>query len=220
MTAGLGSSPRTRIEVTGIGKVNAAIAAARLASPANCAAVINLGICGALPRRGLTGDARYLAPGSVVVATQSVYADEGVATPEGFLDCTAIGFPLSGPSPAVPEVFLGSRIETDQGLRGKILDALGPTALAAPIATVSTCSGTDALAEAVATRTGAAVEAMEGAAIGHALAVLHHGRIPFCEVRVVSNNTGDRASQRWDMKTALEVLGRVAGSIARTAGSD
>jgi futalosine hydrolase len=83
------------------------------------------------------------------------------------------------------------------------------------IATVSTCSGTDELARAVAARTRACVEAMEGAAIAHALARLPGPRIPFCEIRVVSNTTGDRSKQQWDIRGSLVKLSDVAAALAR-----
>jgi nucleoside phosphorylase len=78
------------------------------------------------------------------------------------------------------------------------------------IATVSTCAGTDARAATVARRTGAVAEAMEGAAVAQVASRLG---VTFAEVRVISNTTGDRANQRWDMRGALGGLSRVAGVL-------
>jgi futalosine hydrolase len=71
------------------------------------------------------------------------------------------------------------------------------------IATVATCSGTDALAVEVERRTGAIAEAMEGAAVVHA--ALRLG-LPGGEVRVISNSTGDRAKQQWDIARAFAAM--------------
>ena len=83
-----------------------------------------------------------------------------------------------------------------------------------PVATVSTCSGTDSLAAAVQTRTGAVVEAMEGAAVA---LVARRLDIPCGELRVVSNTTGDRPNQQWDIRGALDRLGAVIGRLAAAA---
>lgn len=195
---------------TGVGKVNAAVAAARLADPSQYRAVLNLGIAGALPPS--RGRPAVLDIGAVVVGRASVYADEGVQTPERFIDLSEAGFPPCGVGYTIPG-FDGPRIRGDDALRAACAALIGPYTVEADIATVSTCSGTDALAVAVASRTDAAVEAMEGAAIAHTLARLHGDRLPFCEVRVVSNTTGDRVRQRWDMTGALAGLGRVAASL-------
>jgi futalosine hydrolase len=179
---------------TGIGKVNAGAAAA-VRGP-GYGVVLNLGVCGALP-----GDAPPEI-GEAVLASVSVYADEGVQTEASFQYAPEMGFAL-GP-------FAGVAIAGDDALR----NALAPMAdRIAPIATVSTCSGTDPLARAVAARTTAAAEAMEGAAIGHVLARLAP-RTRFAELRTVSNTTGDRAAQRWDLHAALDRLTRIAAGIA------
>ncbi len=183
---------RRELLITGVGKANAAGAIVRCVDPRRHRAVLNVGVCGSLRDD--------LPVRSCVVGTSSVYADEGIAEPTGFRTLASMGFPV---------------LEGSDGLfkaDAALLDAWRPRADAAgPIATVSTCSGTDAAAAAVAERTGAIAEAMEGAAIAHALARLGTGAA-FAEVRTVSNFTGDRASQAWDLDGALarltEVLGR------------
>lgn len=183
---------------TGIGKVNAAAAVATAFAATRFDAAINLGVCGALPG----GPAFAAALGEVVLASASVYADEGLATESGFQTTAEMGFPL-GP-------FGGEGVATSEPLRSLLAphaDQVGA------IATVSTCSGTDSLARMVAARTGAIAEAMEGAAVGHALSRIAP-RCAFAEIRVVSNTTGDRAKQRWDLRGALERLTLLARSIA------
>lgn len=192
--------PWTRIELsrridlvaTGIGKANAAGAVARVLDPSRHSAVLSVGVAGALPGSGLR-------PGAVVLASACAYADEGLSTPEGFLTCDQIGFPLGD--------FSGSAVPVHPAIADRyrqLADAFGP------IATVSTCSGTDALAQQVEARTGALAEAMEGAAV--AQVALRLG-VPAGELRAISNTTGDRARQVWDLSAALAALARVLGRV-------
>ena len=199
---------------SGVGKVNAALCAARCVDRARFHAVINLGICGALPGANASASAPPHPPriGDVVLADCSVYADEGIATETGFTDMAAAGFPPGG---KVAPDFTGCSIPTHPALLHALIKRV-PEAMpyhVGPIATVSTCSGTDMLALAIAQRTRAIAEAMEGAAIAHALARLHRGGIAFAELRIVSNTTGDRARQSWDLKGALGRLQQVAGAV-------
>lgn len=184
-------APGFQLLLTGVGKANAAAGVARFLNPQAHGAILNVGIGGSLPGGP--------ALGSLVAATASIYADEGLQAPDGFTDCAALGFPL-GP-------FAGSSVPGDPGL----LQFFGPlTDLAAAVATVSTCSGTDALAGAVASRTGAVAEAMEGAAVGHVASRLG---VPFIEVRSISNTTGNRGAQRWEIRSALGAITRLIGQI-------
>lgn len=195
--------PAFRLVQTGIGKANAAACVARAMERSRYRAILNVGIAGALPGSGL----RLCQP---VVATSSVYADEGVETPSGFLTCEAIGFPL-GP-------FAGRGVEASAWVRARAESALKPMGVrAGVVATVSTCSGTDELAASVERRTGAIAEAMEGASVGHVVArfsdAFPRRAASFLEVRVISNTTGSRASQRWDIKGALGTLAEVTGAL-------
>ncbi|USN99960.1 MAG: futalosine hydrolase [Phycisphaeraceae bacterium] len=180
---------------TGVGKAQAAAAVAWAFDPARHAGVLSIGVGGALPGSGLP-------LGAAVLATTSRFADEGLDTPEGFRPLESIGFSAGAfgeagraPTPAWRDV-----------LR-PICDAEGP------VATVSTCSGESRRAERVARQTGAVVEAMEGAAIAASLALIPAASPAFAEVRVISNTTGDRASQRWDLDGALERLGRLIAGL-------
>jgi len=180
---------------TGVGKVNAAAAVALRADPDRHALILNLGIAGAL----LPLEALPL--GSAVLATSSAYADEGILTPTGFQTIPDMGFPL-GP-------FAGTQIPAHPAL----LAGLTPLAhMTGAIATVSTCSGTDSHAASMRDRTSAIAEAMEGAAIAHTLARLHPA-IPFAEMRIISNSTGDRARQCWDIPLAFRKLAELTAAI-------
>jgi len=187
--------PGLHAVLTGVGKANAAAATALALRDGDYRVLISLGVGGSLP--GSPADV-----GASVLGIRSVSADEGLLLPGGrFLGCEAMGFPL-GP-------FGDAGVPADAGLVAAIRPLVDFDGV---IATVSTCSGTSAAAEAIASRTGAIVEAMEGAAVGQVAARLG---VPFVEVRVVSNTTGDRDSQRWDLPRALAALGRLADAIAR-----
>lgn len=188
----INARPGVDIVQSGVGKANAAACVAWCLARERYQRVVSVGIAGALPGSGL-------ALGDVVVASASTYADEGVATPDGFLDMASLGFG-PGANPLGPSIGLGMSVNCDH--RPAIAGARSGV-----IATVSTCSGSDGLAAEVTRRTGAIAEAMEGAAVGFTATRLGSG---FGELRVISNSTGSRASQRWDLQGALQ---RLAGVI-------
>ncbi len=193
----IGLHDGAEIIVSGIGRTNAAAATTEAmicGGPVD--AVMSAGVAGVLPG----GD---LPVGAAVVATRCVYVEEGLIAPTGFADMAAMGFSLGD--------FEGNAVPVD----ARLLSRLAPLFRAGPIATVATCSGTDAAASAVARRTGAIAEAMEGAAVVHAA---RRKKIPAIELRVVSNTTGDRDRQQWDMAGALIALGRAVGQALAALG--
>jgi futalosine hydrolase len=133
-----------------------------------------------------------------VAASRCVYAEEGMVTPQGFAPIDAMGFELA-------DFCEGNAVPCDPAL----LDRLAALFVVGPIATVATCSGTDAAAREVAARTHAVAEAMEGAAVVHAARRLG---VPGGELRAISNTTGDRDRQRWDLPRALGALGDATSS--------
>lgn len=183
----------------GIGRVNAAAATTEaIIRRGPFDAVVSAGIAGALPGSDL-------ALGDALVASACVYAEEGIRTAAGFSDIEAIGLALGD--------FAGNRVPVDPDL----LDTLAAAFRIGPIATVATCSGTDAAAAEIAARTDALAEAMEGAAVVHAARRLH---VPAIEIRTISNMTGNRSAQVWDLPTALRALGesvRAARKLVQTA---
>jgi futalosine hydrolase len=191
----IGSLRDAAVIVGGIGRTNAAAATTEAilrgaeAQPGGhvgaFGAVISAGVAGSLPDSGL-------ALGEAIVASSCIYAEEGLATPAGFLDMTGLGFSLGD--------FEGNTVPVDE----RLLQRLDRRYRAGPIATVATCSGTDAAAREVVRRTGAIAEVMEGAAVVHAARRLG---VAANELRVISNTTGDRDRQQWDLPGALKVLG-------------
>jgi len=186
----IGAIDGVEVVVAGVGRTNAACAATEaILRHGPFSAVISAGVAGALPDQA--GEPA-VAIGETIVASACVYAEEGLITPDGFQDMAGLGFPLGD--------FAGNDVPVDR----RLLDALADRFRIGRIATVATCSGTDAAATAVARRTGAVAEAMEGAAVVHAARRLH---VPAAELRVISNTTGDRPNQKWDIGRALAILG-------------
>jgi len=194
---------------TGVGKANAAGAVAKLLPEQGLTGVALLGLAGALPR---TPPLQLL---DTVLATRCLFADEGVRSEEGYSTMQAEGFGLFPPHAAPQEPAQLDACAPS----ARMLSWLSPLAdQKAPVATVSTCSGTDALAQEIVRRSGAAAEAMEGAAVGLALERLVAAglvRTPplFAELRVISNTTGDRSRQRWRLQEALAALGPLAREV-------
>lgn len=195
------------ITISGIGRANAAGATAwAIAKDSTIARVVNIGIAGVLPGGGLE-------LGEVVVARESVFAEEGVWLPGGWADVEALGFPL-GDDDGDEAWAKGNRIQCDGRLSNAIANLIatddGESTRCGAIATVACCSGTDASAQAIEARTKAVAEAMEGAAV---VATARRLGRAATEVRVISNTCGDRAQQIWDMKRALEKVDQVLTSI-------
>ena len=194
----IGRAEASRIVVGGIGRTNAAAATTEsILRDGPFDVVLCAGIAGALPTETPP------ALGEVVVASRCVYAEEGLLTPEGFSDMRSLGFALGD--------FDGNAVPVDEAG----LAILRERFRVGPIATVATCSGTEAAAAEVARRTGAVAEAMEGAAVVHAARRLG---VAGLELRVISNTTGRRSDQVWDVRGALAALGpAVRSAVAALA---
>ncbi len=162
-----------------VGVVNAAYALTLRLARGGVKAVISCGIGGAYPGSGL-------AVGDVACAASECYGDLGADSPDGFLDMRALGFPVvAGPEPLYNELPL----------------TLFPAERRVPFVTVTTCTGTDDVADALEARTGGCVECMEGAAVAH-VACLHG--IPVGEVRGISNMVGRRDRGSWRVGEAAD----------------
>jgi futalosine hydrolase len=176
----------TYVVVGGIGRTNAAVATTTaIHDEGPFDFVISAGVAGSLPDSGLS-------IGDIVVASSCFYVEEGLITPDGFQDMKAMGFSLGD--------FSGNTVPVDSTLLGR-LGAIGVTG---SIATVATCSGTDEQAALVADRTCCLCEAMEGAAVVHAARL---AGLLAIEIRAISNTTGNRDAQQWDLGLALDNLG-------------
>ncbi|MEM9166697.1 MAG: futalosine hydrolase [Planctomycetota bacterium] len=172
----------------GVGSAPAAVGAV-LALRERPDAVLHVGVAGAYAKMGI-GELQS------VLGTSAVLADHGSVTPNGFRTLDSIGF---SPEPAgwdQPNEILINMLQP-------LVDHSGA------IATVAAVSGTSDRAAAMAHRTGAIAEAMEGASVALACAA---AGVPFAEIRVISNIVGDRAEHPWKLNEALAVLAsRIAG---------
>ncbi len=185
---GLRGIPDSEVRVAGVGPAAAAastvLALAR--SGAEYGLVVSAGIAGGFPG--------VASVGSIVVASESVAADLGAETPEGFAGVDKLGFGAN-------------RLEADPAIASRLAEALrnaGIPVHCGPVLTLSTVTGTAATAEALALRVpGAAAEAMEG--YGVAEAASRYG-IPFLEIRAISNAVGPRDRAAWRIGDALAAL--------------
>jgi len=85
-------------------------------------------------------------------------------------------------------------------LLDKAADTMECTLGVGAFVTVSTCTGTNAQALALAQRTGGLCENMEGAAVALACQQLS---VPLLEVRGISNRVEDRDTRRWDLPAGM-----------------
>lgn len=187
------AAERAEVHVLGVGKVAAAATLTRVLAGAVAQgrlpdAVLLFGVCGAYPARHRRGGP-VLRVGEACVVGDDVLADEGAATEEGFLDLEDLELGRVGP------------FTTDPSLVARAAERLGVPVVRG--ATVSTCSGTEALSGERARRTGAAVETMEGAAVA---AVCRRFAVPWLQVRAVSNETGDRQRAGWRLAEAVTAV--------------
>ena len=163
----------------GVGKVEASLALTRRLSAERPEVVIGFGVSGAFPDRGLS-------VGDVCIVDEETFADEGLVTGEGFEDLVGLGLASA------------QRWVADPQWTARVAAVL-PGALHVRGTTVSTISGTDAVASAYAARTHAATESMEGAAVAR---VCEAFDVPWVQVRSISNRVGDRARGGWDLSLA------------------
>ena len=168
---------RVRVIVTGVGPVNAAYATTVAVLERRPDAIVVCGVGGVYPGAGLE-------IGDVVSASIEIYGDLGADSPAGFIDMKALGFPV---------------VATPRPLFNELPLQVFPTASRARFVTVSTCTGTDHVANEIASRTNGAVENMEGAAVAH---VANLRGIPVGELRGISNVVTNRDVKSWKLKEA------------------
>jgi len=188
--------------IGGMGKVNAAHATTLLLSQFSPHALVIFGIGGAYPSSGAQ-------VGDIAIAKKEIAGDEGVMTPDGFRDAEYIGIPLIRTAHSTmyttypaSEPFLRRSLQalvSYQGL-GSAKVHLGT------FVTLSTCTGTSALARTLEERYHGLCENMEGAAAVQ-VAELHN--TPWFEVRGISNIVEDRNLDIWDIPAAADSVQKV-----------
>lgn len=191
---GLAGDSRFEVIIGGVGPIAAAASTARCLAKQQYDLVVCAGICGGFP-----GVAEV---GSLVVASESICADLGAETAEGFCSLDELGFG-------------SARVALDQKLVGRVTEGMlraGLPVTQGAVLTLSTVTGSAATAgELLARVPGAAAEAMEGYGVAYAA---HEQGLPVLEIRTVSNLIGPRDKSAWRIKEALQML-KAASSVLR-----
>jgi len=177
------------VVITGMGAVNTAHALTReLVLNPHPGLVLQVGIGGAFVQADLP-------VGGVAIATEEVYGDVGVITPDGWLSAEGIGIPLVAANDQRPALF--NHFPLDAALVKRASAICG--ARTGRFLTLAQVTGVRALADTLYERFGAICESMEGAAAAHICAL--YG-VPFLEIRGISNLVEDRDRSKWRIRDA------------------
>jgi futalosine hydrolase len=193
-----GLEPESTITVAavGVGMAAAAAGTARLLTLADgrYTGVVNFGIGG--------GFGQPL--GGTVLAHRSIAADLGAESSDGFISLDDLGFGDS------------TTITVDQGLLAQLRACL-PEVLVGDVLTVNTVTGTsERTAWMIERYPDAVAEGMEGYGVACAA---RQARIPFAELRAVSNIVGPRDRGSWQIADALKALTKAAQTVSTSLSS-
>jgi len=197
--------------VTGVGKVNAALATALLIERFSPTAVIFSGVAGALDPD--------LQPGDVVIGEALVQHDLVYYTEQGAVP-RSVRNPLNGTEnpialPASPRLLALVRRDVERvGLEPVGGTSRAPRVVFGTIATGDSFVGSPAKKAELWDELGARAVEMEGAAVGQ---VCHQLGVPFLVVRGLSDRAGSgaRAEARRHLDVAAGNAARVALAVAR-----
>ena len=180
---------------SGIGKVNAAHSATCIMERFQVEGFINMGVAGAYAGSGLGN-------GDIAVASKEIFGDDGVIEAKRWSSMETIGIPLvqHGRKKYYNEFPLDNHLYKKM-IRSIKSVSSQPQITQGPFVTVSAASGSPSRAGELERRFQGICENMEGAAIAHVCALY---KIPFFEVRGISNTAGIRDRQKWDLKTAAD----------------
>nr|ABV27326.1 MTA/SAH nucleosidase [Chloracidobacterium thermophilum] len=190
----IGVSSRVWVLVTGVGAIRAAVATALALQGQPFGALLHVGFGGAYPASGLR-------VGTLVTAASECDPQAGIITPDGYRDLSGLGFPLTTAFP--------NRIVFDSPWADWVARQVAP-APRLPFATVQCCSGTNAASETMQSRAEAAVENMEGLAVAW---TAEQFGVPYAALRAISNMTGDRDRQQWNVPVAQAALAQAVSAI-------
>ena len=182
---------------TGIGAVNTAQALTAALESDLPDLVLQTGIGGAYTRSGLE-------IGDLAIASEEIYGELGVITPEGWRGAEEIGIPVVRND---RDYFNRFPVDVERAERAeKVL--LGaewqhgrPGIKRGSFVTVQQCSGIESIGNELAALFGAICESMEGAAAAHVCTLY---RVPFLQVRGISNRVIDRDLSTWNIPLAVE----------------
>ncbi|MCZ7661589.1 MAG: futalosine hydrolase [Thermoleophilia bacterium] len=202
-----GRRVRAALVVSGYDRVNAAHALTCLLAAGSPRLVLQVGVAGAFAATGL--EVR-----DVVLASEEIYGDTGVLTPDGWESTATLRLPLA----SVAGTDYWNTFRLDPGLvrrAAEVIEAASwpeppPRVAVGPCVTVSQVTGVQAEGDRLATLWGALAESMEGAAAAHMCALYS---VPFLEVRAVSNLVVDRDRAAWDIPGAAARAARAALAV-------
>ncbi len=180
--------------ITGIGPVSASYAIMNyLLRNKSPRLIVNIGIAGSFRE--------YYVPGTVLIPSEDLFADLGVADGNKFIPLNLAGIAENNDklSPA------GSYYPA-----GDIMDKMPDEMPRVKALTVSTATGSALKRDQLMSLFDADVETMEGAAVYY---VCSNQGIPCIGIRAVSNMVGPRDKSGWDIPLALNELGKAAGRI-------
>lgn len=174
----------------GIGAMLMAMQLTRILTELRPEAVILCGCGGCYPDGGL-------AIGDLVLASSEIYGDCGVTTDSGFIPLVQLNIPQQTHfAPLFQQSY-----QLDTPLYQRAVQLL-PQAHCGPFVTVNNCSGTPELSRQLQQQTAGICENMEGAAAAQVCAEF---TCPLIEVRGISNPTGTRGNELWDIPLGMRV---------------
>lgn len=174
----------------GIGAMLMAMQLTRILAEQRPEAVILCGCGGSYPASGL-------GIGDLALASSEIYGDCGVTTNTGFIPLEQLNIPQQA---HLAPLFQQS-YNLDTPLYKQAVQVL-PQARCGPFVTVNNCSGTPDLSRQLQQQTAGICENMEGAAAAQVCAEFS---CPLLEVRGISNPTGTRAEELWDISLGIRV---------------
>jgi futalosine hydrolase len=184
----------------GVGKANAAHGATLLLENFSPSLMLLIGCGGAYRRSGLM-------PGDLAMASEEIFGDEGVITPQGWRSTRFLKLPLLRKG---NQIYYNT-FKTDKKVLNraqKLLKKFNPRI--GPFVTISEVSGTQERADEMEKRFHGICENMEGAAVAQ-LCILYN--TSFLEIRGISNLVKDRNRKEWDLSAAARVSQQAAMEI-------
>lgn len=184
----------------GVGKTSAAHSTTLLLENFRPALILLIGCGGAYRGSGLL-------PGDLAIASEEIFGDEGVITPQGWRSTKYMKLPLLRKG---NHIFYNS-FPMDQKIVKEAKTILqGFRFKTGPFVTVSEVTGTQEKADEMEKRFRGICENMEGAAVAQ-LCILYN--TPFMEIRGISNVVKQRNKREWKVSTAARISQEAAREI-------
>ena len=184
----------------GVGKANAAHGATLLLEIFSPTLMLLIGCGGAYRRSGLN-------PGDLAMASEEIFGDEGVITPQGWRSTRFLKLPLLRKG---NQIYYNT-FKIDKKVLNKakkLLKIFNPQT--GPFVTISEVSGTQERADEMENRFQGICENMEGASVAQ-LCTLYD--TPFLEIRGISNLVRERNKKEWNLSAAVHVSQQAAMEI-------